>query len=151
VLLLLCGLRRGEVLGLRWLDVDPNREILHVRQQIRRVAGELRLARSRLALVPVTFRFSASPALLSPPAASARPRTTPASARAGRNQHDSGRGERADRTVLRPEPTLAQGVPLAPTLEQIIREWHHAGHSQRAIARELNIDRRKVRSVISAP
>jgi integrase len=41
VLLLLYGLRRGEVLGLRWLDVDLGRQLLHVRQQIRRAAGEL--------------------------------------------------------------------------------------------------------------
>src|SRR3984885_11142197 len=36
-------------------------------------------------------------------------------------------------------------LPSAPDLEQTIRDWHGAGHSQRAIARELNIDRRKVK------
>jgi DNA-binding transcriptional regulator LsrR (DeoR family) len=35
-----------------------------------------------------------------------------------------------------------------PSLEQTIRAWHKAGHSQRAIARELNIDRRKVKQII---
>jgi hypothetical protein len=39
-------------------------------------------------------------------------------------------------------------APLAPPLEQTVREWHEAGHSQRAISRELNIDRRKVRQII---
>lgn len=36
----------------------------------------------------------------------------------------------------------------APPLEQAVRAWHSAGHSQRAIARELNIDRRKVKRII---
>jgi hypothetical protein len=35
-------------------------------------------------------------------------------------------------------------LPRAPSVEQTVRAWHNAGHSQRAIARELNIDRRKV-------
>ncbi len=37
----------------------------------------------------------------------------------------------------------------APSLEQTVRAWHAAGHSQRAIARELNIDRRKVRRIVA--
>jgi hypothetical protein len=36
----------------------------------------------------------------------------------------------------------------APTLEQTVRAWHEAGTSQRAIARELCIDRRKVKRII---
>ena len=39
-------------------------------------------------------------------------------------------------------------LPQAPSPEQTIRAWHSAGHSQRAIARELNIDRRKVKQII---
>lgn len=43
----------------------------------------------------------------------------------------------------------APPVPTqAPTVEQTVRTWHDAGHSQRAIARELNIDRRKVKQII---
>jgi putative transposase len=41
-------------------------------------------------------------------------------------------------------PALA----AAPSMAQTVRNWHEAGHSQRAIARELNIDRRKVRRII---
>jgi len=41
-LLVLYGLRRGEVLGLRWCDVDFEQGILHVRQQLQRIDGELR-------------------------------------------------------------------------------------------------------------
>ena len=41
-------------------------------------------------------------------------------------------------------------LPSAPDLEQTIRDWHGAGHSQRAIAREFNIDRRKVKRAITA-
>lgn len=34
------GMRRGELLGLRWIDVDFDRSIVHVRQAIQRVYGE---------------------------------------------------------------------------------------------------------------
>jgi DNA-binding transcriptional regulator LsrR (DeoR family) len=36
----------------------------------------------------------------------------------------------------------------APTLEQTVHAHYEAGHSQRAIARELNIDRRKVKRIL---
>jgi integrase len=42
VLLLLYGMRRGEVLGLRWQDVDLDAPLLRVRQQLGRVSRELR-------------------------------------------------------------------------------------------------------------
>lgn len=43
MLLLLYGLRRGEVLGLRWRDVDQEDGEIRVRQQIQRVDGEFRI------------------------------------------------------------------------------------------------------------
>jgi hypothetical protein len=50
-------------------------------------------------------------------------------------------------------PVAEQDVPPAPVpapaLEQTVRQWHDAGRSQRAIARELAIDRRKVKQIIS--
>lgn len=42
-LALMTGLRRGEVLGLSWRDVDLDRGVLHVRQALQRVGGGLRL------------------------------------------------------------------------------------------------------------
>ena len=42
VLLMLYGMRRGEVLGLRWADVDLDAGRLAIRQQLQRVHGELR-------------------------------------------------------------------------------------------------------------
>ena len=49
-------------------------------------------------------------------------------------------------------PPLAQEAPpeltAAPILEQTVRARYEAGHSQRAIARELNIDRRKVKRIL---
>ena len=39
-------------------------------------------------------------------------------------------------------------APDVPTLERTVRDRHSAGHSQRAIARDLNIDRRKVKRII---
>jgi integrase len=43
VLLLLYGMRRGEVLGLRWQDIDPDGQMIHIRQQVQRVQGELHI------------------------------------------------------------------------------------------------------------
>jgi Protein of unknown function (DUF2637) len=51
-----------------------------------------------------------------------------------------------------PAPPPAQETPLelsaAPGLEQTVRARYEAGHSQRAIARELDIDRRKVKRIL---
>jgi len=33
-------------------------------------------------------------------------------------------------------------------LEKTVRAWHQAGRSQRAIARELNVDRRKIKRIL---
>jgi len=41
LLLLLCGLRRGEVLGLRWRDIDFETAEIHIRQQLQRVGRAL--------------------------------------------------------------------------------------------------------------
>ena len=40
-LLLFYGLRRGEVLGLRWCDIDFDKGVLHIRQQLQRVGRTL--------------------------------------------------------------------------------------------------------------
>lgn len=41
VLIVLYGLRRAEVLGIRWRDVDFKKGVLRIRQQIQRIHGEL--------------------------------------------------------------------------------------------------------------
>ncbi len=38
------GLRRGEILGLRWEDVDLDDAILRISQSLQRVEGKLRAA-----------------------------------------------------------------------------------------------------------
>jgi hypothetical protein len=68
----------------------------------------------------------------------------------------TGRGARtsdAESEVrYQPAPELEQEAPLelsaAPTLEQTVLARREAGHSQRAIARDLDIDRRKVKRII---
>jgi hypothetical protein len=44
-------------------------------------------------------------------------------------------------------PALAS----APDVVQTVQAWHDAGHSQRALARELDIDRRKIKRIIDHP
>ncbi|WP_417159173.1 tyrosine-type recombinase/integrase [Streptomyces gilvifuscus] len=41
VILVLYGLRRGEVFGLRWSDIDFEDSVIRIRQQIQRIGGEL--------------------------------------------------------------------------------------------------------------
>jgi hypothetical protein len=43
------------------------------------------------------------------------------------------------------EPPVVQSVP---TLDETVRDLHTGGHSQRSIARDLNITRRKVKQII---
>jgi hypothetical protein len=54
--------------------------------------------------------------------------------------------------IGQPLPIARDGVPppltIAPSVEQTVRAWHSVGRSQRAIARELNLDRRKVKRII---
>jgi hypothetical protein len=54
-----------------------------------------------------------------------------------------------------PAPIAEHGAPPvpagAPTVEQTVWAWHDAGRSQRAIARELGIDRRKIKRIIDHP
>ncbi|MGO9082617.1 MAG: tyrosine-type recombinase/integrase [Streptosporangiaceae bacterium] len=42
-LLLVYGMRRGEVLGLRWQDIDLDGAVIHIRQQVHRSGGELHI------------------------------------------------------------------------------------------------------------
>jgi len=54
-------------------------------------------------------------------------------------------GNLSERGVEQVEPPE---VPSRRTLEQTVRALHGAGNSQRSIARELSIDRRKVKQII---
>jgi len=54
----------------------------------------------------------------------------------------------ASRAALLLEQHAPAALNAAPTLEEAVRTWYEAGRSQRAIARELNIDRRKVKRII---
>lgn len=69
-----------------------------------------------------------------------------------RNQQQDSTCPSADATLNRCAPALEQQEPSvahpAVSLEQTVRARHGAGHSQRTIARELSIDRRKVKQTI---
>ncbi len=69
--------------------------------------------------------------------------------RTGRSTRAGGAGTEPR---YQPAPPPAQEAPLelssAPSLEQTVRARYEAGHSQRAIARELDIDRRKVKRIL---
>jgi hypothetical protein len=62
---------------------------------------------------------------------------------------------RSGHEAASPHDPAGTGIPVAPesapspaTLEHTVRAWHQAGRSQRAIARELSIGRRKVKHII---
>jgi hypothetical protein len=69
-----------------------------------------------------------------------------------RSHHKPSVGESTDGNPYRELPAMEQDEPkeVSPTLtvEQTVQAWHGEGRSQRAIARELNIDRRKVKQVL---
>jgi hypothetical protein len=69
-----------------------------------------------------------------------------------RSHHKLSAGESTDGISYHELPAVEQGEPkeVSPTLtaEQTVQAWHGEGRSQRAIARELNIDRRKVKQII---
>ena len=66
-----------------------------------------------------------------------------------RSGHQTDAEHSTDTAASRDASALAHGEPQAVlSLEQTVRERHGAGHSQRAIARDLSIDRRKVKQII---
>jgi hypothetical protein len=69
-----------------------------------------------------------------------------------RTQHQDSADRAAGAKPSHAVPALEQdgppAMPATPSLEQTIRAWYSAGHSQRAISRDLNIDRRKVKQII---
>jgi Protein of unknown function (DUF2637) len=48
------------------------------------------------------------------------------------------------------EHAVPSAVPTVSSLEHTVRSWHAEGRSQRAIARELNMDRRKVKQIVDS-
>jgi Protein of unknown function (DUF2637) len=71
-----------------------------------------------------------------------------------RTQHQGNDERSANVKSNHSAPTLEQAAPpvVQPALsvEQTVRARYSEGHSQRAIARELDIDRRKVKRIIQA-
>ncbi len=65
-----------------------------------------------------------------------------------RTGHQTSKQRITDAAEMPREPETAQGSSIAPSLAQTVAAWHEAGKSQRAIARELSIDRRKVKQII---
>jgi hypothetical protein len=51
-------------------------------------------------------------------------------------------------SALQTDQTGPSVVQTVPTLDHTVRTWHAEGRSQRAIARDLNIDRRKIKQII---
>jgi integrase len=109
------GLRRGEALGLRWIDVDIDRGSLSVRQQLQRVGGELVFS------VPKTAKSTRTlplPAVLAESLSAHRAKQNQERLLAGPRWHDSG-------LVF----TTKKGTPIEP--RNLDRHFHamreHAG------------------------
>ena len=56
--------------------------------------------------------------------------------------------DRATPAAVHDAPPVPTGTPAT---DQTVRDWHSAGRSQRAIARDLGIDRRKIKRIIDHP
>jgi hypothetical protein len=69
-----------------------------------------------------------------------------------RTRRGAGVGDAEPAPQYQPVPLLEHEGPLelpaAPALEQAVRARHEAGHGQRSIARELSLDRRKVKRIL---
>ena len=66
-----------------------------------------------------------------------------------RTHHQPGANHSTVASSAHDAQTSAQdNLQSPPSLEQTVQERHKAGHSQRAIARDLNIDRRRVKQII---
>ncbi len=69
-----------------------------------------------------------------------------------RKHHQADAQQETGEATSEDAPTLAQSEPPvalpAPTLEHHVRDLHQSGRSQRSIARDLNLDRRKVKQII---
>ncbi len=63
-------------------------------------------------------------------------------------QAGDGETESWDQAVPPLVHEVPRELPVAPTLEQTVWARHQSGQSQRAISKELNIDRRKVKRII---
>ena len=61
---------------------------------------------------------------------------------------DDGESDPQNQDAPSPEQHAPSALTAALTLEQTVHAWYEAGHSQRAIARELNIDRRKIKRIL---
>jgi hypothetical protein len=72
-----------------------------------------------------------------------------------RKHHQANTESEADDASSDVAPDLAQHEPpvaqSAPTLEETVRDLHATGYSQRSIARDLGVDRRKVKRILDTP
>jgi integrase len=89
VLLILYGLRRGEVLGLRWDDIDSDGGTIQIHQQLQRVRGELFLAPVKTQAGSEACRYSTLPCRRSSSRPNARPTTGSTWAPPGRKPDSS--------------------------------------------------------------
>jgi len=146
VLLIVYGLRRGEVLGLGWDDIDPEAGTIRIRQQIQRVRGELQLG-------PVKTH--------------ARQRTLPLldlAAQALAAQADRQARYRADMGLAWPETglvfTTRTGRPVEP--RNFVRSFrricdnhdvrlikvHHIRHTVASILKDLHVPARDAQAIL---
>jgi hypothetical protein len=69
-----------------------------------------------------------------------------------RTSHQATSASNQSSRAALPLPTAMHDVPTglvgASMLNEVVRTWNEAGRSQRAIARELGIDRRKVKRIL---
>lgn len=147
---MLYGLRRGEVLGLRWRDVDFSQGVLHIKQQIQRIGAGLQQVDPK-----TDSSIRDEPLLATAREALQRQRTKQAAARLAAGEKWQGPGSDEELVF-----TTRTGTPIEPrnlyrSFLQICEQHgirriklHEVRHTNGTTQKNLNVPERDTQAVL---
>lgn len=109
------GMRRAEVLGLRWVDVDLAGARLAVRQTYVSIDGHAQFSEPKTKRSRRTIDLDAQTAAVLRPGRSARPGSAPRGTRPGRSTAWCSPGRTARRSTRTPSPRSSPAAPATPS------------------------------------
>jgi integrase len=146
VLALYLGLRRGELLGLRWEDIDLDAGVLEVRRTLQRVAGELRavLPKTRTSRRTVPLIGLCVEALKEH-----RERQAEDAKRAGAGWQDAGYVfTTTTGTAIEPDNLRRSWYPLRSAVDLSATRFHDLRHSCVTLLLDLGVPPHIVRDIV---